>query len=228
MPFLKRDHKINISQSTVGRILTKFIASNHIQKVFYLFKPKKPRAFHKHAKRFQYGMKASRPGELVQIDHMTVSSKLNFTIKHFAAIDPTTKFLAANGYYGAKSKTAAQFLDHVIQAFPFQIKSIQVDGGSEFMKDFEKACFDKGIALYVLPPRKPKWNGCVERSNRTLREEFYAIYDKPYDMLHLREMLANYVLKYNTYRPHHTLNLQTPFCYYHHNFKIPSPMSFLV
>ena len=87
------------------------------------------------------------------------------------------------------------------------------------MKEFEQACQDKGIALYVLPPRKPKWNGCVERSNRTLREEFYAIYDKPYDMHHLRELLDDYVIKYNTYRPHQSLNFMTPMSYYVDNFK---------
>ncbi len=38
---------------------------------------------------------------------------------------------------------------------PFAIKSIQVDGGSEFIKDFEQLCVDLSvdlsIELYVLP-----------------------------------------------------------------------------
>jgi len=53
----------------------------------------------------------------------------------------------------------------------FQVKAIQVDGGSEFMAEFESECARLGLALYVLPPRSPKLNGCVERLNRTFRNE---------------------------------------------------------
>jgi len=216
---LKRDHNLHTSESTVGRILKKLISLGSIDLVHHLYTPKKRRVFDKYAKRFVYGMKAKTPGELVQIDHMSVYSPTNFKVKHFAAIDPTTKYLEAQSYGQATSRTAAKFLEHLIENSPFEIKSIQVDGGSEFMKDFENACKEKNIALYVLPPRKPKWNGCVERSNRTLREEFYQIYQRPADMAELREMLEEYVLKYNTYRPHHSLKLKTPMCYYIDNFK---------
>jgi transposase InsO family protein len=56
---------------------------------------------------------------------------------------------------------------------PHQIKSVQVDGGSEFRAEFEEICGKLGIPLIVLPPASPKYNGGVERSNRTMREEFY-------------------------------------------------------
>jgi len=35
------------------------------------------------------------------------------------------------------------------------------------MADFEKTCQDRRIDLYVLPPRSPKLNGGVERTNGT-------------------------------------------------------------
>jgi putative transposase len=38
---------------------------------------------------------------------------------------------------------------------PFPVKVIQVDGGSEFMAEFETAYQAKGVALCVLPPRSP-------------------------------------------------------------------------
>ncbi|MGI9214863.1 MAG: hypothetical protein ACR2HS_04275 [Gammaproteobacteria bacterium] len=44
----------------------------------------------------------------------------------------------------------------MIDYFPFKISSIQVDGGSEFMKDFERLCQEKSIDLFVLPPKSPK------------------------------------------------------------------------
>ena len=42
-------------------------------------------------------------------------------------------------------------------------------------KDFENECANEQIPLYVLPPASPKYNGNVERFNRTCRTEFYSL-----------------------------------------------------
>jgi hypothetical protein len=42
------------------------------------------------------------------------------------------------------------------------------------MSEFEEGCQKIGKRLEVLPPRRPKYNGGVERGNKTFREEFYA------------------------------------------------------
>ena len=63
---------------------------------------------------------------------------------------------------------------------PDPVKAIQIDGGSEFMAEFEQACADKNLPLYVLPPRSPKLNGAVERCNGAWRYEFYACVDLPH------------------------------------------------
>jgi putative transposase len=84
-------------------------------------------------------MKAQSPGELIQIDHMMVT-KHNISMKKFRAWDPVTKVMVADLTSNATSFTAAKFLNKVIKEFPFSVKSIQVDGGSEFMKDFENQC----------------------------------------------------------------------------------------
>ena len=39
--------------------------------------------------------------------------------------------------------------------------------------------FKSLVLLFVLPPRKPKWNGGVERGNAPIKYEFYAQYDGP-------------------------------------------------
>lgn len=94
------------------------------------------------------------------------------------------------------------------------IRSIQVDGGSEFMKDFEKVCEENGINLYVLPPKRPQYNGGVERGNRTFREEFYANKTLLADSHGaLRFELNKAVFKYNSYRPHFSLKGSTPLEY---------------
>ncbi len=75
----------------------------------------------------------------------------------------------------ATSLAAAHFLDLLIERMPFPIAAVQVDGGSEFAAEFELACRQRGLPLFVLPPRSPKLNGHVERSHRTHHEEFYQV-----------------------------------------------------
>ncbi|SMN01442.1 hypothetical protein SPONL_2027 [uncultured Candidatus Thioglobus sp.] len=55
--------------------------------------------------------------------------------------------------------------------------SSQLDGGSEFRDKLERACGALNTSLFILPPRKPKWNGCVERVKGTTRYEFYPFYE---------------------------------------------------
>ena len=98
--------------------------------------------------------------------------------------------------------------------FPFKIRSIQVDEGAEFMGEFEASCCQSKIELFVLPPRSPKYNGTVERHNSTAKYEFYALYDGPIDLSHLRYALSVFTNNYNNFRPHQALQYQTPWQYY--------------
>lgn len=216
---LERDHDINISESTVGRVISKAIRLKQMARVTYKKTKKRPRFFDQHAKRWTYKHKEEargKIGHLIQIDHMTVAPPcgMGSTIKHFTAYDKTSKIVEHEVYSKASSVCAAQFLDKIISHLPFPVISIQVDGGSEFMKDFEKACQKKNIPLFVLPPRSPKLNGGVERCNKTSRHEFYQYYEGFYTVDAIRPALKRYTAHYNTFRPHIALDLQTPFDYY--------------
>ena len=127
----------------------------------------------------------------------------------------------------ATSTLAAQFLDSMRRRFPFPIKAIQVDGGSEFQAAFESACRDLGIRLFVLPPRSPKLNGHVERAQRTHTEEFYELYDGELEMAPLNRALLNWERLYDTFRPHHSLDGRTPAEYLEqcHPSLVSSPLS---
>jgi putative transposase len=170
---LARDHQVHISESSVGRVISKLLQANKITRSISSTPLKRRRKFNKHAKRWQYGMKASAPGELIQIDHMSVT-KHNISMKEFRAWDPVTKTIVADVVSNATSSAAAKFLNKLVKELPFPVKSIQVDGGSEFMKNFENECQKLDIPLFVLPPNRPQWNGGVERGNRIFREEFYS------------------------------------------------------
>jgi len=211
---LKRDHNLNISESSTGRVLALLKTQGKIQISPSAVRAKKKRQFRNHAQRWKYGMKAKVPGELIQIDHMSVSVN-NVSVKHFQAWDPVTKVIIAQVVTNATSSSAAKFLRKVKQEAPFEVKSIQVDGGSEFMQKFESTCAELDIPLYVLPPRQPQYNGGVERGNRIFREEFYADREKiPDSVGGINAYLQKAVLKYNSYRPHFCLRGMTPFDYY--------------
>ena len=67
---------------------------------------------------------------------------------------------------------------------------------------FEATCQERGIRLFVLPPRSPKLNGCVERAHRTHSEEFYEVYDGDLEIIPLNHALKAWEHIYNTIRPH--------------------------
>lgn len=214
---INRDYRIKASIPTVGRIISSFIKRGKLKPAWYFYgpKPRKPREFKGHAKRWKYGMKASRPGELIQIDHMDVDLPDAWhPIKHFNAVCPITKWNINQVFSKATANNATQFLDQVIKNFPFPVRSIQVDGGCEFMSEFEIACAARDIALWVLPPRSPEYNGSVERTNGTLRREFYQCYAGDTMLFDLQKALDRWTHRYNHFRPHQALGNLTPFLYY--------------
>lgn len=209
----KRYPQLKASQSTVGRIIKKHFELGRIAAVPALYgKPDKRRArrFNSHAQRWRYGMKAESPGQLIQIDHMSVPAAPGVMVKHFMATCPISKFIVAEAYSNASSSTAARFLEKVVTEMPFEVQSIQVDGGSEFMKSFERSCEERAIPLHVLPPRSPKYNGCVERQNATYRYQFYRYYDGIGEIAHIREQLRGFSQIFNDIRPHRAIGNLTP------------------
>ena len=211
---LKREHDFTMSESTVGRILKHLMDRRLIEKSISAQRKKKRRKFDKHAQKFTFKKYEDMVlGERVQVDHMTVT-KNGRTYKHFQAWERKSKVLIAQIYSRARSKDAAKFLKELVKKAPYKILSIQVDGGSEFMKEFEEACEDLGIELFVLPPASPKYNGGVERANRILREEFYENPKLLADSIeNMRYELQKMLKKYNEYRPHSALLGLTPLMY---------------
>ena len=210
---LKRDYGSGLSESTIGRILKHLLTKGLILRSLSAPHKKKRRRFKGHAQPLRFGTKPSKPGQMIQLDHMTVS-KNNICAKEFRAWDPKSKFIYGGLYSNATSRSAKLFLEELIQQAPFKIESIQVDGGSEFMKEFEEYCAILGISLFVLPPKRPQWNGGVERGNRIFREEFYARKDLLANSIDaLRAALFKAITKYNSYRPHSNLKGLTPMQY---------------
>ena len=210
---LVRAEGFTASNSTVGRILADLVARGVVEPVPTLRRRPYARrwtAKRRFARRLPRDLAVREPGGLVQLDTVFVNLTPTKAIKHFTAYDPIAKWTVAKAFNRATAQAAASFLDKIIADMPFPVKAIQVDGGSEFMAEFETACEAKGVALYVLPPRRPQLNGAVERCNGAWRYEFYQTYDLPSGVNELNPILDSYQHLYNHHRPHGALAGKTP------------------
>lgn len=212
---LMRREGFAASASTVGRILGRLVARGAITPVAILRRRPEGRRIRltmkeRYARRLPKGRKARSPGELVQIDTLFVNVRPDKPIKHFTAYDPVAKWTVGRVAGAASAASAKALLDKLIAEAPFPIRGIQVDGGSEFMAEFEQACRDKNLELCVLPPKRPDLNGCVERAQSTWRYEFYATYDLPHRLDRLQDFVDAFAHRFNHHRPHQALGDRTP------------------
>jgi putative transposase len=214
LAWLIRREGVAVSTSTVGRILRSLMNRGVVMPVPTLRRKPGGRRFRligkRHAKRLPKGLKPTRPGQIVQVDTVFVTLAPGRAVKHFTAYDPVARWTAAGVAGSATAALAAGFLDKIIADMPFEITGIQVDGGSEFMADFDKACRDKGLDLFVLPPKRPQLNGAVERCNGSWRYEFYAVHDLPHQIDKLQPFVDAFAHRYNHHRPHDALDGRTP------------------
>jgi putative transposase len=150
------------------------------------------------------------PGDLVQVDTMHLTPLPGVERRHFTAVDVVSRWSVTGVRASATAGTARDFLDELTARLPFPVRAIQVDGGSEFMAEFETACQEREIALFVLPPRSPKLNGHVERANRTHRSEFWELYDGELELPPVQHALRAWEEQYNHVRPHQALGYLTP------------------
>ena len=130
------------------------------------------------------------PGEKVQIDvkevpYNCLRGKTLRDGKHlyqWTAIDECTRMRFVYGFEEHTPENTVRFLAMVIKAFPFKIKTIQTDNGTEFtykfisderISPFDKVLNKLGIKHKLIPPRTPWHNGKVERSHRNDQRYFY-------------------------------------------------------
>jgi len=220
----------DVSESTVGRLLSAARARGLIEPCprahGRLGKPRRKPA-RPHAKRLRRGerLHAKRPGEAIQVDTMQDNNRFGKTFYHFNAVDVCSRWNVAHVATRATAKSATEFLDRLERDSPFPIEAIQVDGGSEFMAEFEAECAQRGIELHVLAPKSPKLNGRVERVNQTWQQEFYACYEIGDSLRSVRPKARAHQRIYNFDRPHESLGLLSPAEYLRQNFPDCAPQS---
>lgn len=208
---LLRRQNLQVSASMVGRILS------YLQRRGVLHEPvsntvsaKRRSHARPYAVRKPKEYKATSPGELVELDTLDVRPLPGVILKHFSAYDVVSKWNVLGIFSRATAETAKRFLNDMETRTPNKIKSIQIDGGTEFQSVFEEECQRRNIKLFVLPPRSPKLNGGVERANRTHTEEFYELTDSTFELADIRAKLLEWENVSNTIRPNQAIHYLTP------------------
>jgi len=201
------------SASTIGRIIKNLKQRGSIptnQKVslngrtgrIHQIKPRKTRPKLRNKQKYR----------VLQLD--TIVRYIDGTKRYIlTAIDTKTRITFATIYTNHGSASASDFLKNILQTIPDAPQSIQTDNGSEFAKHFRDTAKKLNLTHYHTYPRCPKMNAYIERFNRTLQEEWirfnrHLIRD---DVKKANDELMKYLLWYNSKRPHHSLNLASPF-----------------
>ena len=107
-------------------------------------------------------------------------------------------------------KSSIDFIDYVIEKFPFRIHTVRTDRGHEWQAQFHWHVEDNGIRHVYIKPRSSQLNGKVERSHRSDQEEFYQLLTYT-DDVDLNKKLAEWERFYNFDRPHGAFAGRTPY-----------------
>lgn len=145
------------------------------------------------------------------------------------AIDDVSKLAYARLYKSHSSKHAADFLTRLHYLTEGEIINLHHDNGSEFEKDFKKACTELSLPQWYSRVRTPKDNAVLERFNRTIQEEFVDMTETLIENIEPFNLeLTEWLIEYNSVRPHQALDYLTPLEYINilqHNKVLPMSSS---
>lgn len=194
-----------IGPTTIGKI---------IKRKNLFFRRKKKYAHRKYGiiSRIKTAPKEKIPGYL-EMDSITLWV-LNKRWYFVSIIDVVTKIATVEIVPSLSSRYTKSVLVAFIANYPYHIRVIQTDNGSEFLGEFHLFLEERHIFHQFIYPRSPRINGVVERFNRTIQEEFIQRSEEIfYSEALFRRKLKDYLIWYNTKRPHYALKLQTPVAY---------------
>ena len=199
---LQRYHNIKLSRNGCYNVLVR----NKLNRLPENIKKRSRNKFKRYEKRV--------PGHHVQVDvkFLFFKDKLGRRIKRFqyTAIDDCTRIRALKIYQQHTQSSSIDFINYVVDKFPFRIKTIRTDNGHEFQTKFHWHIADLGMLHVYIKPATPRLNGKVERSHLTDQREFYQILEYTGDV-NLRKKLAQWEDYYNFLRPHSAHMGKTPY-----------------
>lgn len=202
------------------RIYSEPITSWYIQRVIEEYKLyfRKRKKRKKHSKNRQVKKRITeckfqpRTGFMLHLDSVELHL---MGLKRYVitAIDSHSRIAYARMYKSHASSTAKDFFRRLYFLLDEKIENVHTDNGSEFHKHFDKAVKQLDLTHWWSRPRTPKDNPKDERFNRTLKEEFlyWGNFHPDPKVFNLR--LTDWLIEYNSIRPHESLNNLTPLEY---------------
>ncbi len=160
------------------------------------------------------------PGQKVQIDVKYCPKLRGFPQRYqYTALDGFSRLRFCEVYDEVSPAASVDFLARVRACFPFRMRCIQTDHGSEFTyamfpevrveHPFDAACQRAGMVHKLIPVATPHHNGQVENSHGKDVVECYRRFPvhEPQALIaliHRRNQIWNFE------RPHQALGLRTP------------------
>lgn len=206
---IKRDELLENppSAATVGRIIKKY---NMYYRSDIKERHKRARKAAKaHAKnRVPYMLRATKQCEIIEFDmkHVNLPGRKLYAL---CAIDQLTKIPVVHISNGCTSVSARTALQKTVTRFGKAVK-IVCDNGSENMCKAQEWLCENEIEQLWARPHKPKDKPFIERFIGTLQTECLDYNYEPMNATELQAVVDDWLIKYETYRPHEALGMLTP------------------
>lgn len=157
---------------------------------------------------------ALAPGKLqMDVKYVTPQlSGLEHTVYLYAIMDIFSRFKFGVMLPAVDQALAIRSAGELIPLMPFSSDFIQTDNGLEFQARFRSfVTGELGLTHHYIHKSSPNENAVIERSFRTDEEEFFwRLPGRPKDLNHLNYLYQEFLLYYNTERPHLGIDLLTP------------------
>jgi putative transposase len=165
-------------------------------------------------KRITTFVKEHKVHHLWHVDTVLITQSTGGYRYLLTAIDNVSKLAYARLYSTHSSKQAADFLKRLHYLTEGEIINLHHDNGTEFKKHFKQACIELSIPQWYSRVRTPRDNAVLERFNRTIQEEFVDMaYNGVEDINAFNQEPTDWLVEYNSIRPHQALDYLTPLEY---------------
>jgi putative transposase len=150
------------------------------------------------------------PNQTWSLDYMSDALQNGRRFRTINVIDDFNReALAVKAFRTLPSIRVITVLDTIAKCRGYPQK-VRMDNGPEnISKALKSWASAHAIELEYIQPGKPAQNGYIERFNRSYREEILDM-NIFFDLDDVQEITNQWLIEYNTLRPHHSLENMTP------------------
>jgi len=127
--------------------------------------------------------------------------------------DCNREALGIRAGFSLPAERVTEFLDEIagVRGYPLELR---VDNGPENISSvMSNWAAIHNVTIRFIQPGKPAQNAYIERFNRTYREEVLDMH-LFHDINHVQAMTDEWLMTYNSERPHESLGNLTPYQFY--------------